>query len=481
MSDRFAAHQGRQFVVRIVCDSDVNLAGWASSDDGQIGVVAALVRSAFLVNAVYAESGREHGLTPQQGQLLCVLMARPYGMSELGAILGLAKSSLTGLVDRTERNGLVRREPDPGDTRAVRVALTPRGSRLAEKFYAETCRRIEKLPAGAQPPPNAIRSPACSAASCWTTRFPLSSWNRTMEPAARRRWAAARCSAPLQFVARTNIVRATNSIDLCRGRGKHAATVPGREVVFGFGAHSAIDDGPELLRHGPAGRPGRARPLLAVGSSLPRRAPGRLRVHRLRPRADAAHRRPRQRHQPAHPARSHAGPDGDVAVGAVRRPHRARHGRGRAVGPDLRHGGAAAIARPMPSTPSRRRSSWSRCCRGGGPPVTYQGRYYQVDQIDPAPAAAPPVWTGSVGPKSLAATGRVADGWIPGHAADWLSDRYRASRPVIDEAAAAAGRDPGEVRTVFNLPGRITGSRWPPPATATAAGSAVRLISGSRN
>ena len=117
-------------------------------DDGQIGVVAALVRSSFLVNAVYADSGREHGLTPQQGQLLCVLMTRLYGMSELGAVLGLAKSSLTGLVDRSERNGLVRRRPDPQDTRAVGVALTPRGSRLAEKFYAETCSRIEELPAG---------------------------------------------------------------------------------------------------------------------------------------------------------------------------------------------------------------------------------------------------------------------------------------------------------------------------------------------
>jgi alkanesulfonate monooxygenase SsuD/methylene tetrahydromethanopterin reductase-like flavin-dependent oxidoreductase (luciferase family) len=93
---------------------------------------------------------------------------------------------------------------------------------------------------------------------------------------------------------------------------------------------------------------------------------------------------------------------------------------------------------------------------GGGPPVTYEGRHYQVDQIEPAPVAAPPVWTGSVGPKSLAATGRVADGWIPGHAADWLSERYRASRPVIDDAAAAVGRDPREIRTFFNFPGRIT-------------------------
>ena len=110
--------------------------------------MAALVRSTFLVNAVYSASAREHGLTSQQGQLLCVLMAQPYGMSELGAMLGLAKSSLTGLVDRTERNGLVRREPDPQDTRAVRVALTSQGGRLAGEFYAETCGRIEKLSAG---------------------------------------------------------------------------------------------------------------------------------------------------------------------------------------------------------------------------------------------------------------------------------------------------------------------------------------------
>jgi luciferase-like monooxygenase len=111
---------------------------------------------------------------------------------------------------------------------------------------------------------------------------------------------------------------------------------------------------------------------------------------------------------------------------------------------------------------------------GGGRPVTYDGRHYQVNQIEPAPVPAPPVWTGSVGERSLAATGRVADGWIPGHAADWLSKRYRESRPVIDEAAAAVGRDPRDVRTVFNLPGRITDQ--PLASTRDRAG---RWIGGS--
>src|SRR3954462_10608445 len=113
-----------------------------------MGVVAALVRAAFLVNAVYTESAREHGLTMPQGQLLCVLLAQPYGMGELGAVLGLAKSSLSGLVDRTERNGLLRREADPQDARAVRIALTAPGRALAATFSAETCRRIAELPSG---------------------------------------------------------------------------------------------------------------------------------------------------------------------------------------------------------------------------------------------------------------------------------------------------------------------------------------------
>jgi DNA-binding MarR family transcriptional regulator len=119
--------------------------------DGRTDVVAALVRTSFLVNAVYAESSREHGLTAPQGQLICVLMPRPYGMTELGAALGLAKSSLSGLVDRTERNGLVQRTPNPADTRTTTVALTPKGRRLARRFYAATCRRIDELPAGLEP------------------------------------------------------------------------------------------------------------------------------------------------------------------------------------------------------------------------------------------------------------------------------------------------------------------------------------------
>jgi DNA-binding MarR family transcriptional regulator len=117
--------------------------------EADMSVVTALVRSAFLVDATYEQTARKHQLTSQQGQLLCVLMGKPeegFGMGELVRILGLAKSSLTGLVDRSLRRGLVRRESDSADGRAVRVLLTAEGEKLAGEFYDETVQRVAELP-----------------------------------------------------------------------------------------------------------------------------------------------------------------------------------------------------------------------------------------------------------------------------------------------------------------------------------------------
>jgi alkanesulfonate monooxygenase SsuD/methylene tetrahydromethanopterin reductase-like flavin-dependent oxidoreductase (luciferase family) len=84
------------------------------------------------------------------------------------------------------------------------------------------------------------------------------------------------------------------------------------------------------------------------------------------------------------------------------------------------------------------------------------------------------VFTGSVGPKSLAVTGQLADGWIPPGGSDWLSQLYRESRPRVDDAAAAAGRDPAQIVDVYNFGGRIT----PEPLAATR-GEDGRWIGGS--
>jgi alkanesulfonate monooxygenase SsuD/methylene tetrahydromethanopterin reductase-like flavin-dependent oxidoreductase (luciferase family) len=93
---------------------------------------------------------------------------------------------------------------------------------------------------------------------------------------------------------------------------------------------------------------------------------------------------------------------------------------------------------------------------GGGEPITFDGKYYHVTELEPAEAPTPPIWFGVGGPKGLVATGRHADGWIPPHAADWRSKRVAESRPRLDEAAQAAGRDPSEVETIYLVSGSIT-------------------------
>jgi len=47
--------------------------------------------------------------------------------NELGKRAGLEPSTMTGLLDRMERDGLVKREPDPNDRRANRIHLTQEG------------------------------------------------------------------------------------------------------------------------------------------------------------------------------------------------------------------------------------------------------------------------------------------------------------------------------------------------------------------
>jgi DNA-binding MarR family transcriptional regulator len=115
--------------------------------EGRLGLTTALARVAFLVNGAYSEAAREFGFSPQQGQFLCVLRPGPCGMGEVGAVMGLAKSTVSGMVGYAERNGLVRRTTDPGDSRAVSVALTPHGREVADRFYANGSRLIEQLAA----------------------------------------------------------------------------------------------------------------------------------------------------------------------------------------------------------------------------------------------------------------------------------------------------------------------------------------------
>ena len=80
---------------------------------------------------------RPFGLTGAQYNVLNVLADRSTGMSqrELSEVLVVDRSNVTGLLDRMEKAGWVKREDDPEDRRIYRVSLTPAGRKLWAKVH----------------------------------------------------------------------------------------------------------------------------------------------------------------------------------------------------------------------------------------------------------------------------------------------------------------------------------------------------------
>jgi alkanesulfonate monooxygenase SsuD/methylene tetrahydromethanopterin reductase-like flavin-dependent oxidoreductase (luciferase family) len=82
------------------------------------------------------------------------------------------------------------------------------------------------------------------------------------------------------------------------------------------------------------------------------------------------------------------------------------------------------------------------------------GEHYRLQGAKPGPFPVHDIgiWLGAYGPRMLAVTGRLADGWLPsqGYAPP---DRLAGLNGRIDDAAVEAGREPGDVRRLYNLNG----------------------------
>lgn len=108
-----------------------------------LGLVDALAQLSFLVHNALAEIAGQHDLSIIQTRLLGVLRDREPTMNALGRHLGLDKSSISGLVDRAQRRGLVTRTTSAIDRRAFQVSITDTGRQLAEQIATRFTERIE--------------------------------------------------------------------------------------------------------------------------------------------------------------------------------------------------------------------------------------------------------------------------------------------------------------------------------------------------
>jgi alkanesulfonate monooxygenase SsuD/methylene tetrahydromethanopterin reductase-like flavin-dependent oxidoreductase (luciferase family) len=88
--------------------------------------------------------------------------------------------------------------------------------------------------------------------------------------------------------------------------------------------------------------------------------------------------------------------------------------------------------------------------------VRFDGEIYSLKGMRPGPHPAHDigVWVGAGGLRMLDLIGRLADGWVP--SMGWATpDRLPEMHGRIDEGAARAGRDPGEIRRAYNISGMI--------------------------
>jgi alkanesulfonate monooxygenase SsuD/methylene tetrahydromethanopterin reductase-like flavin-dependent oxidoreductase (luciferase family) len=97
------------------------------------------------------------------------------------------------------------------------------------------------------------------------------------------------------------------------------------------------------------------------------------------------------------------------------------------------------------------RAFWS-----GERTISVEGEYYSVKGLHPGPPPAHPIeiWLGVGKPRALALTGRLADGWVP--SLSWATPEIVPTLTRrVDDGAAEAGRDPSEIRRLYNIGGRI--------------------------
>ncbi|MDX3773552.1 MarR family transcriptional regulator [Chromatiaceae bacterium AAb-1] len=106
----------------------------SASDEG---LADALVTTSFVTMAVINKIGAEHDLSLSLIRVLGILWDRRPRMTELADYLGLEKQTMSGLIARAEKRGLVARAPNEEDGRATDVFLTSEGARLVKRLHVQ--------------------------------------------------------------------------------------------------------------------------------------------------------------------------------------------------------------------------------------------------------------------------------------------------------------------------------------------------------
>lgn len=109
------------------------------------GLADALVTTAFVTMAVINKIGAENDLSLSMARVLGILWDRRPRMVDLADYLGLEKQTMSGLIARAEKKGLVGRAPNEEDGRATDVFLTSEGAKLVKQLRIQLQQALEPI------------------------------------------------------------------------------------------------------------------------------------------------------------------------------------------------------------------------------------------------------------------------------------------------------------------------------------------------
>jgi DNA-binding MarR family transcriptional regulator len=127
-----------------------------ADDTGDLALVDALASCSFVVMGVLTRIAAENDMSLTQLRALGILRDRRPRMAQLAEFMGLDRSTMSGLIERAEGRGLVRRVPNSDDGRAVDVVMTAAGLELAEVLAADVRAALAPLTERVDPARRAV-------------------------------------------------------------------------------------------------------------------------------------------------------------------------------------------------------------------------------------------------------------------------------------------------------------------------------------
>jgi DNA-binding MarR family transcriptional regulator len=108
-------------------------------------LLAATMRRRSLRDPIAAACAAHHLSAPQVHTVLALGAEGALTMGDLARRVAVTEKTVTGLVDRLERDGLVARRRDEADRRIIHVALTAAGKALHRRLDAGLLRALALL------------------------------------------------------------------------------------------------------------------------------------------------------------------------------------------------------------------------------------------------------------------------------------------------------------------------------------------------